>query len=70
MAGIFGFFDYTKPGKGVNKEDVNKKGISLYFDILLRRFRKLIPLNLMYIIAYMRKRSCSCGTYICAPKVC
>jgi len=47
----FGFFDYTKPGKGVSKEDVNKKGIALYFDILLRRFWKLIPLNLMYIIA-------------------
>ncbi len=51
MAGIFGFFDYTKPGKGVSKEDVNKKGVALYFDIFLRRFWKLIPLNLMYIIA-------------------
>ncbi len=51
MAGIFGFFDYTKPGKGVSKEDVNKKGIALYFDIFLRRFWKFIPLNLIYIIA-------------------
>lgn len=51
MAGFLGFFDYTKPGKGVNKGDVNKKGISLYFDILLRKFWKLIPLNLIYIIA-------------------
>lgn len=51
MAGIFGFFDYTKPGKGVSKEDVNKKGIALYFDILLRRFWKLITLSMIYIIA-------------------
>ncbi|MBQ2285483.1 MAG: DUF624 domain-containing protein [Clostridia bacterium] len=51
MAGFFGFFDYTKPGKGVSKDDVAKTGVSLYFDILGRRFWKLILLNLFYIIA-------------------
>lgn len=51
MAGIFGFFDYTKPGKGVSKDEPEKKGIALYFDILLKRFWKLITLNLIYIIA-------------------
>lgn len=47
-----GFFNsYTKPGKGVSKEDVQKSGIPLYFDIFLRRFWKFIPINLLYIIA-------------------
>ena len=51
MAGIFGFFDYTKPGKGVRKDEPQKKGVALYFDILFRRFWKLILLNLIYVMA-------------------
>lgn len=51
MAGIFGFFDYTKPGKGVSKEDIKKQGIDLYFDILLRRFWKFVSLSLLYIVS-------------------
>lgn len=50
MAGFFGFFDYTKPGKGVSKEDVDKKGLSLYFDIFFRRFWKIVTLNLIYLL--------------------
>lgn len=45
------FNSYTKPGKGVSKEDVQKSGISLYFDIFLRRFWKFISINLLYVIA-------------------
>lgn len=45
------FNSYTKPGKGVSKEDVQKSGIPLYFDIFLRRFWKFISINLLYIIA-------------------
>jgi len=51
MAGFFGFFDYTKPGKGLSKEDVDKKGVALYFDILGRRFWKFIQLNLLFLAA-------------------
>lgn len=51
MAGFFGFFDYTKPGKGISKDEPPKMGVALYFDILLRRFWKLISLNLLYLIA-------------------
>lgn len=51
MAGFFGFFDYTKPGKGVSKEELDKTGLALYFDILLRRFWKFATLNLIYLIA-------------------
>jgi len=45
------FNSYTKPGKGLSKEDVQKSGIPLYFDIFLRRFWKFILINLLYIIA-------------------
>ncbi len=45
------FNSYTKPGKGVSKEDVQKSGIPLYFDIFLRRFWKFISINLIYVIA-------------------
>lgn len=51
MAGFFGFFDYTKPGKGVSKDDVQKTGISLYFDIFLRRFWKFMSVNLIFLVA-------------------
>ncbi len=50
MAGFFGMFDYTKPGKGVSKEDVDKHGIALFFDILGRRLGKILLLNILYVI--------------------
>lgn len=50
MAGFFGFFDYTKPGKGVSKDDVQKTGISLYLDIFMRRFWKFVTLNLIFLV--------------------
>lgn len=46
-----GFFDYTKPGKGVNKDDLDKTGIALYFDILWRRLGKIISVNIFFLIA-------------------
>lgn len=51
MAGFFGFFDYTKPGKGIRKDEPAKTGVALYFDMLLRRFWKLMSLNLIYLVA-------------------
>ncbi len=50
MAGFFGFFDYTKPGKGISEEDLDKSGLALYFDILARRFWKIITLNILFLI--------------------
>ena len=44
-----GFFNYSKAGQGVRKEDLEKSGLGLYFDILGRRLWKLMTLNLMYI---------------------
>ena len=51
MAGFFGMFDYTKPGKGVRKDEPDKTGIALYFEILFKRFWKLVSLNLIYLVA-------------------
>ena len=50
MAGFFGMFDFTKPGKGVSKEDLDKQGLGLYFDILGRRLGKILLLNILYFI--------------------
>lgn len=45
-----GLFNYSKAGKGINKEDLEKSGIALYFDIFGRRIWKLITLNLIYLV--------------------
>ena len=42
--GIFGG-GYAKPGKGISKEEAAKRN---YFDILGRKFFKLVQLNLLY----------------------
>ena len=49
MAGFFGFFDYTKPGKGVDKEEF-KPDISTFFRILFGRFWKFMQLNMLYFV--------------------
>ncbi len=50
MAGIFGFFDYTKPGKGVEKGEPEKKGIARFGQLYFRKFWKYLQLNLLYFI--------------------
>ena len=49
MAGIFGFFDYTKPGKGVEKDEPPKPRFLLFWELFFRKFWKLVQLNLLYI---------------------
>lgn len=51
MAGLFGFFDYTKPGRGIRKDEPEKTGFALYFDIFYRRIWKIVALNIFYILA-------------------
>lgn len=50
MAGLFGFFDYTKPGPGVQKDAPPKARIVVFFDILQRKFWNLIKINLLFNI--------------------
>lgn len=50
MPGIFGFFDYTKEGKGVYPDEPPKAPVVAFFSILGRKFWKIIQINLMYLI--------------------
>ena len=50
MSWFFGLHNYSKPGRGVSKDEPPKTGISLYFDILLRRVWNIITLNFIYIV--------------------
>lgn len=50
MAGFFGLFDYSKPGKGVRKDEPTKPRFIFFFELLLRKFWKLVQLNLLYIL--------------------
>ncbi len=42
------FFNYDKPGKGVEKGAPRAKGVFLYFDLLWRKLGRLILVNLLY----------------------
>ncbi len=50
MAGFFGFFDYSKPGRGVSKEEVGGPPFIVFWQVLGRKWTKLIQLNLLYIL--------------------
>jgi uncharacterized membrane protein YesL len=50
MAGIFGFFDYTKPGKGVDPDEPEKRALFRYLDILWHKLGKLVAINFIYFI--------------------
>ncbi len=45
-----GLFNFNKPGPGVSKDAPRKKGIFLYFELLGRKFSKLICLNMLYFL--------------------
>ncbi len=46
----FKLFDYNTPGPGVSKDAPPKKGIALFWDILSRRFWKMVSLNAIYLL--------------------
>jgi len=50
MAGIFGFFDYNKPGPGIPKDAPPKAPIIVFFGILQRKFWNFIKINLMVVL--------------------
>ncbi len=50
MAGFFGFFDYSKPGPGVQKNGPKKKTFIIFFEIFFRKFWKLITANLLFVL--------------------
>ena len=50
MAGLFGLFDYSKEGPGINKNAPKKKNFVVFFETFFRNFWKFIPINLMFFI--------------------
>ena len=44
------FFNYDKPGKGVDKDAPKKKGIFLYFELMWRKLGKLFTSNMLYFL--------------------
>lgn len=50
MAGFFGFFDYNRPGKGVEKDAPPKPRFFLFFELFFRKFWKMIQLNFLTVL--------------------
>jgi uncharacterized membrane protein YesL len=50
MLGIFGFLDYSKPGKGVYKNQPQRSRFAFFWVLFQRKFWVLIQLNLLYLI--------------------
>ena len=44
------FFNYDKPGPGVDKDAPKKKGIFLYFELFFRKFWLLMKVNMLYFL--------------------
>lgn len=51
MAGFFGIGDFTKEGKGVEKDAPKKRGIFAFFELFFRKFGRLCKLNMLYLLA-------------------
>ena len=49
MAGFFGLFDYTKVGPGVEKNAPVKNRFFVFWEVLFRKFWKIVLVNLLYI---------------------
>ncbi len=47
---MFDFFNYERPGKGVQKRDPNQSRITLYFELLFRKSWDLCKVNLIYVL--------------------
>ena len=50
--GVF-FKDYVSAGVGISKHAPKKKGAALFFDILGRKFWKLLAINFMYMLFFL-----------------
>ncbi len=50
MAWFFGLHNYSKPGRGIRKDEPKKTGFSLYFEILFKRFWKILTINSFFFI--------------------
>lgn len=47
---FFGLFNYNKPGPGVGKDEPKKRGFIAFFEIFIRKFWKMLQVNLIYLL--------------------
>lgn len=45
--------NYNKPGPGVDKNAVPKKGLNLFYEIYFRKFWDIIKLNMLYLVTIL-----------------
>lgn len=50
MAGFLGFGNYAKPGQGVGKDEPQKNSFVVFFEIYIRKFWKLIEINILFFL--------------------
>ncbi len=50
MGGFFGLFNYEKPGRGVGKDEPQKRGFFLFFELYFRKFWRICSLSLSYTL--------------------
>lgn len=50
MAGFLGIGNYSKPGPGVSKDEPQKHGFFVFFELYFRKFWKLIEINMLFFI--------------------
>lgn len=53
MAGFFGFFDYTKPGKGVDPDEPQKHPFFHFWELLWRKLSRFLIINLLYFVVFL-----------------
>lgn len=52
--GLFGFFNnYSRPGPGVSKDEPQKPPYIRYFQLMGRKYSKLIQLNLLFLVPFL-----------------
>lgn len=49
--GIFGFGNYSKPGRGVEKDEPEKRAVFKFFELYFRKFWKIMNASLLYFFA-------------------
>ncbi len=50
MAGLFGLFNYSKEGPGVDKNAPKKRSFFVFFEIYWRKFWKLFQANVLFLL--------------------
>lgn len=48
--GFLGIGNYNKPGPGVSKDEPQKKGFFLFFELYFRKFWKLMEANMLFVV--------------------